>query len=233
MRRILVALGIAGLGGPAVARAQVGYQPEKSPYRDTEGHSDFYLQTGYFSSAKDAAGVGPRSGPLVGLRYDVLFGNTPIFFVTRFTHVFAARTVIDPTQPVASRVLQTKASAPFNIADVGLGLQLTGQKTFHGFIPVINVGGGLASDLGGTGGPGHYHFGTQLALTAGGGIRWVPGGRLTLRADANTYLYPHHYPATYHTITGDGTQVLPSTHKLTAWRTNGAFTLGVWYAFLR
>jgi hypothetical protein len=236
VRRVLTFLALVLGATPSLARGQVGYPPERSPYRDIEGRSDFYLMTGYWSSARDYAGVGPHSGPLVGARYDVLLANTPLFLAARVTHVFTDRTVLNPFLPAAQRITSVSpnpVNASLNIADIGLGVQLTGQKSFHGFIPVINIGGGVVSDLGGSGGPGHYHLGTQPAATWGGGLRWVPGGRLTLRADADVYLYPHRYPSTYKTITGDGTSVIPPAHALVAWRNNGAFTFGAWYAFFR
>ncbi len=172
----------------------------------------------------------------MGLRYDLVFGKTPIFLVARVTHVIDDRTVINPTQPLSLRVIDPNQPAAMNIIDAGFGMQLTGHKTFHRLAPVINVGAGLVSDFGGLGGPGHYHLGNQFALTYGGGVRWIPGGplsRLMLRGDVTNYLYDHHYPATYHTVTADGTSAIPLDKPLSAWRNNGAFTLGVWYAFLR
>ena len=236
MRHVLAVLALTLGAAPLLAQAQVGHPPDKSPYRDIDRHSDIYLLTGYWSSARDYAGVGPHSGPLLGVRYDLLLANTPLFFVARATHVFTDRTLLNPFLPTAERTTSFPSNpvpASINIADIGLGAQLTGQKTFHGFIPVINIGAGAVSDLGGSGGPGHYHLGTQPAATWGGGLRWVPGGRLTLRADASVYLYPHRYPSTYKTITGDGTSVIPPSHSLVAWRNNGAFTFGAWYAFFR
>jgi hypothetical protein len=226
-----------GTAHPAAARAQdVGYNPEHSPYHDIDQNHDYYLFGGYWLAGQDEAHVTPRSGPLVGFRYDLLIAKSPIFMVARVAHVFDDRTIINPTYPISIRVRTPDAPASFNMADIGLGLLLTGHKTFHRLAPAINFGTGVVSDLGGAGGPGHYHLGTQFAAVYGAGIRWLPDGalsRLSLRLDANAYLYEHHLPRSFHTITADGTTAIPLTKPLTQWRNNAAYTLGVWYAILR
>ncbi len=224
-------------GGAATLRAQeVGHDPDSSPYHDLDAKHDFSLFAGYWHAGKDLAGVAPRSGPLLGIRYDLLLGKSPVFLVGRFTHVIDDRSVIDPTLPASIRVLNPSQPAALNIIDGGFGVQLTGHKTFHRLAPVINVGAGLVTDFGGLGGPGHYHLGNQFAFTYGGGVRWIPGGplsRLLIRGDLNNYMYDHHYPTSYHTLTADGSSAIPFLKPLAAWRNNGAFTLGVWYSFLR
>jgi hypothetical protein len=226
-----------GAAHPTAIRAQeVGYNPEHSPYHDIDQNHAYSLLLGYWKPSFDEAGVTPREGPLVGLRYDLLIGKSPVFMVARVAHVFDERTIINPTYPVSIRVRDPHAPASLNIADIGLGLQLTGHKTFHRLAPTINVGVGTVSDLGGAGGPGHYHLGTQFAAVYGAGIRWLPDGalsRLSLRLDANNYMYQHHLPRSFHTITADGTTAIPLNKPLTQWRNNGAYTLGVWYAFFR
>ncbi len=49
----LLCLGIAPLA------AQVGTEPEKSPYQDFVFHQDFSVFGGYFSGNKGSANVGP------------------------------------------------------------------------------------------------------------------------------------------------------------------------------
>jgi hypothetical protein len=215
---------------------KVGYDPDQSPYHDIDDNHDWYLFGGYWSASPDAAKVSPRDGPLIGARYDLMIAKTPLFMVARVAHVFDDRTIINPTYPEAIRVLNASAPADLNIADIGLGVQLTGHKSFHRLAPVINFGAGVVSDLGGAGGPERYHLGTQFAGTYGFGIRWIPDAwlnRLTLRLDANNYLYEHHLPSSYHDLTADGTTAIPVTKALTEWRNNTALTFGIWYDFLR
>ena len=59
----LLCLGVAPLA------AQVGSQPEKSPYQDFTYHQDFSVFGGYFGGNKGSANVGPQSSPLFGIRY--------------------------------------------------------------------------------------------------------------------------------------------------------------------
>lgn len=231
-----VVCAVATLRAATLHAQEVGYDPDRSPYTDIDEHHAFSLFGGYWLAGKDAAGVGPRSGPIVGVRYDVLLGKTPLFFMARASRVIDDRAILDPTRPSSIRVITPDAPASLNIIDAGMGLQLPGHKTFHHLAPVINVGVGGVSDLGGAGGPGRYHFGTQFAAISGAGVRWIPGGwlsRLTLRVDASKYLFEYHYPKSFHDVTADGTSLLPADKPLVSWRNNTALSLGVWYAVSR
>jgi hypothetical protein len=225
----MVAVGLA-FAFPSGMAAQdiIGHPPNASPYLDVESNQELAIFSGYYIAGKDPARVAPQSAPVIGLRESLRLGG-PVVGLLRLTHVFSDRTEIDPTQPVASRVLNTIPAA-LTIADVGFGINLTGDRSFHQVMPSINAGVGVVSDLGAPHDIGRYRFGTSLAVTYGGGIRWVPGGRLSLRANIDSYLYQHDYPKSYRTVAIDGTSVLPATHTLIAWRANGLFTLGASYA---
>ena len=73
MRFLFTAAAAAALLA-STAGAQVGYPPERSPYRDLEYRQELTLLTGYYAASADPAGVAPRSGPMLGLRYDVRVG---------------------------------------------------------------------------------------------------------------------------------------------------------------
>lgn len=225
----ILAMGL-GLAHPNGAAAQdiVGHEPNGSPYLDVESPHELAIFGGYFLLAKDPARVAPRSSAVVGLRESIRLGG-PVSGLVRLTHTFSDRTVIDPTQPQATRVLGT-ISDPLTILDIGLSLNLTGDRSFHHLMPAINAGVGAVSDLGAPHDVGRYRFGTALAVTYGGGIRWIPTGRLSLRINADSYLFQHDYPKSYRTVTIDGTSVLPLTHSLISWRANGLFTFGASYA---
>lgn len=225
----MVAVGFAfALPSGLAAQDIMGHPPNASPYLDVESNQELAIFSGYDVAGKDPARVAPQSAPVIGLRESLHLGG-PVVGLFRLTHVFSDRTKIDPTQPAASRVLGTIPAA-LTILDVGLSINLTGDRSYHHFMPSINAGAGLVSDLGAPHDIGRYRFGTSLAVTYGGGIRWVPGGRLSLRANIDSYLYQHDYPKSYRAITIDGTSVLPATHSLIAWRANGLFTLGASYA---
>lgn len=206
----------------------VGHLPESSPYQDVESPHELALLVGYFSAAHDPARVAPRSAPAVGIRESIHLGGPAVIYM-RFIHTFSDRSAVDPRQPLVSRSIGVRRDG-LTIADLGFGLNLTGDRSFRHVVPSISAGAGIASDLGAPHDVGGYRFGTRLALTYGGGLRWVPPGRLSLRVDAANYMYQHSYPASYRQVTSDGTSVIPATSGLVAWRSNGVFTLGVSYA---
>jgi hypothetical protein len=214
---------------PATLHGQVlGHMPDASPYTDVDSPRELAIFAGYFLASKDLAGVAPRSSPVIGLRQTIHLGG-PIISFLRLTHTFSDRTVVNPLDPASTRD-QGQISDPITIADLNLGFNLLGDRSFHNIEFAANAGVGAASDLGAKHDIGRYRFGTVAVLTYGGGIRWVPPGRLSIRLNVDNYMYEHTYPKLYHTITGDGTSVIPTTHSLVAWRNNGMYTLGFSYA---
>jgi hypothetical protein len=215
---------------PALAQ-EVGHPPERSPYRDLEYRQEVSLFTGYYVASKDPAGVAPQSGPMVGARYDIRVAG-PAQLTVRGAHVFSRRTIIDPREPAATRVLG-EHDWGLLLADVGITLNLTGQKSIWGFVPVLSSGLGIASDTRTRADPGGYKFGTAFALNVGGGVRWVPGGRFQLRADVQDVLYNVKYPTTFYDIASDGSSVLEPQQTRTRWKHNAALTVGGSYLFFR
>lgn len=230
MKQALLLLAVF-LAFPAAAQVSVGYPPAKSPYRDLEFHHEMTLFGGYFLPGADPAGVAPKGGPLAGIRYEVVVGG-PAQLVVRLAQAFSDRNVIDPTQPEASRNLGVR-TWPVYLADAGISLNLTGQRSYHGIVPVVYAGLGLASDAGKKVDEDPYRLGTTFAISLAGGLRFVPGGRLQIRADAGTYLYQIKYPSAYYVLASDNTSVLDDDQAKSFWKRNGAFTLGVSYLLFR
>ena len=231
MRFIFTAAAAAALLA-STAGAQVGYPPERSPYRDLEYRQELTLLTGYYAASADPAGVAPRSGPMLGLRYDVRVGG-PASLTARVARVFSERNVLNPAlNPGAGREVGMQ-SWPLYLSDVGLTLALTGQKSLHRLVPVLGAGAGIASDfrkedVGG------YRVGTTFALNFGGGVRWVPGGPFQMRADVTDHLYQISYPGTYFLATSSGgAPVLGGPQGRSVWKHNAAITVGASYLFFR
>lgn len=230
LRLAIVAVAI-GSAVAAPARAQVGYPPDRSPYFDLEFRQELTPFAGYFFASEDPARVAPRSGPMVGARYDVRIGG-PAQLTVRAVRVFSERTPIDPTKPVGQRALGSQ-SWPLYAGDLSLSINLTGQKSFHRLVPVVNGGIGIASDFRGDEDIGGYSFGTSFAFLFGGGIRWVPGGRFQLRLDVGDYLYQVQYPDSYTVATETSPAVLKPSQGRSSWQHNAAITLGASYLFFR
>jgi hypothetical protein len=214
----------------ATARAQVGHLPENSPYRDVESSQELTVFGGNYSAGKDLIGIAPRGGPMYGLRYEIHVGG-PALMMARWSHVNTERFPIDPTKSGAAAQLG-KRNVSLNLYDVDLVLNLTGQKSYHHFIPVVNFGAGVAS-CSCTFKPDPYSFGTPFAFSFGGGLRYVPGGRFQLRADWGDYLYQLKYPAAYYVNVGGNGAAVPTKQSRTFWKNNRALTLGASLLFFR
>ena len=226
-QRIALALLLLAATSPVLAQ-EVGHAPSESPYRDIAFKQEITPFAGYFSAGGDPAGVAPRSGPMLGARYEIRIGG-PAQFMARVGHVWSERRVINPELPVESRDLGDMSTSLY-IADVGISLNLTGQKSWNGLVPVITGGAGVVSDFKGAD-VGGFRFGTQFAISVGGGVRWVPqDSRLQLRVDLADYLYQVTYPTSYIVETEENPRV---TRKQSAWTNNLALTAGVSYRFFR
>jgi hypothetical protein len=212
------------------ARAQVGHLPENSPYRDLEASQELSFFGGHYSAGQDPIGVAPRGGPMYGARYEIHVGG-PAFLMARYAHVNSDRFPIDPTKSGAGAQLGRK-TVSLNLLDVNLVLNLTGQKSFHKIVPVINLGAGIAS-CGCSVDSDPYTFGTPFAFSFGGGLRYVPGGRLQLRADWGNYLYQLKYPAAYYLTPTTGSAAAGSGQARSFWKNNRALTLGASLLFFR
>ena len=226
-RRALVraACSFAGLAlcAAGTGAQEVGYPPDRSPFRDLEYHQELTAYTGYFAAGRDPVGVAPQSGPMLGARYEVRVGG-PAQFAARAGMVWSQRKVLDPTKPAASRAVGTLEQALY-LADVGLTINLTGQKSFHRVVPVLNGGIGLVSDFRGRD-AGGYQFGTGFAFSYGGGVRVVGRGPFQLRADITDYLYQIQYPDSYTTSLNSQSPVIGPGQSKGVWKHNAALTIG-------
>jgi len=99
--------------------------------------------------------------------------------------------------------------------------------------PVVGAGLGDASDFKSSRDVGNYQFGTPFAFNLGGGVRYVQGGRWSMRLDVTDYLYRIKYPDLYRIQASDGTQVLADNEPSSQWTHNLALTLGASYLLFR
>lgn len=233
MRRTLFVLSFISAAGALSAQGvDVGYPPPSSPFRDLEYKHEATLFGGYYKAAKDPAGVAPKSAPMMGIRYDLVVGG-PAEFVFRLARVNSKRDVINPLNPRATRSLGEQ-SWPVYLTDVDFALNLTGQRTWHGVVPSVLAGVGLATDLDKQVDDDPFNIGTTFAFSMGGGLRFVPAGkRFEIRADANTYWYQLKYPTTYYSLTSDNTTVLNEKQAKNFWKRNLGLTLGASYLLFR
>ena len=227
-RAAALAFALTAAGLPA----QVGYPPAKSPYRDLVFHQELTAFTGYLSASKGRAGIAPTGGPVAGVRYEIRIGG-PAEFTVRLQRAWTERTVLDPDKPAATRNLGTRAW-PIYQGDVGITINLTGQKSWRRLVPVVHGGIGLASDANKGGDPAGFKIGTPFAFSFGGGVRWVPGGPFQLRADVSNFLYHMDYPDVYFgTASTTETPILPARSSQGEWVHNRVLSIGASYLFFR
>lgn len=225
-------LAVSATEGAAPAAAQVvGHVPSRSPFADIEYHQELTLFGGYLRTGRDPAHAAPLPGALLGARYDIRLGG-PAYFYGRVEQAFTRRTPIDPTKPAGARMLPERAW-PLMLADVGIALNLTGDRSFHGLVPLVNGGLGVATDFHRRVDIGFYRFGTTFALAYGAGVKWLLGERVQARVDIGSHLYQIKYPETYYRRASDSSTTVAPTQATSFWKNNGAVTLGVSYLFSR
>lgn len=233
-RLLAVAFAAAALftTAPALAGAQdVGYLPDQSPYQDLGYRQELTFFAGYYSASGDPAGVGPTSAPMIGARYEIRLGG-PAQFYASLAGSRTDRTVLDPTKGPDDRVLGVQ-DVNLLMADLGISANLTGQKSWHGLVPNVAAGLGVASDLTGKD-PGGFRLGTPFALSFGGGLKWVSSGPVALRADVTDHLFQVRYPDSYYVVPATGVPAIrEAAAKQNVWTHNVALTLGVVYQFGR
>ena len=222
--------GVVALLAAAPAAAQVGHEPATSPYTDLEHKQELTWLLGYVRTRHDPAGVAPRSAPLTGVRYELnLVG--PLALSADLTRSFSERNVLDPARPAVTRDGGTE-SAPVYSADLGLALDLTGRKSWHHLVPQLRAALGVVTSRAKDDSSG-FSFGTPFALSFGGGLKFVPGGRLQLRMDVTDRVFKLSYPDSYYRKASDNTSVLEETTPRSFYTHHAALTVGVSYLFGR
>jgi len=222
--------GVVALIAALPAAAQVGHDPASSPYRDLEHKQELTWLFGYVRARHDPAGVAPRSALTTGVRYELnLVG--PLALSADVTRTFSERNVIDPAKPRATRDLGTEGAAVW-AADVALALDLTGRKSWHHLVPQLRGGLGAMSS-GAKDESSGFSFGTPFAFTFGGGLKFVPGGRLQLRMDVTDRVFKLSYPDSYYRNASDNTSVLDPTTPRSFYTHHTGLTVGVSYLFGR
>ncbi len=197
LKRILSIVTIACCVLPLGAvSAQVGHPPGSSPYRNLAGNKWISLQTGYLGGSAGSAGVGPTDGMLMGIRAD--FGLTAAIDLTgdiAFSDL--QRLPIDPTQGADDRVVGT-ARQTVLLAQTGIVLRLTGEKTWNGLLPYagltmgLAIGTEVAADS-----LSNFNFGIHFLTGPQIGVRIHPGRRLLLRLEARDIIWRLTYPSVF------------------------------------
>jgi len=220
---------VPALGPGAQLHAQeVGSLPEKSPYNDLRDGQRIGLVFGYLSTGRDPVGVNPQSGQLIGARYDWYAGG-PVYLTGRLFTVASTRDILDYTKKPAFRLVGTQRCDIWG-ADVGMAMALTGNRSWHGFQPLVNLGVGMAGAPDDKEDVSHFSFSPTFAFSYGLGLRLVTGRNSEVRADVSWYYWQMKYPDLYRSTQGDTLAIRP-TGSLSPYVGNRAvsvsWTLGI------
>jgi len=224
-------VGILMIGAATVARAQVGYPPDKSPYRDRDTNRDWTFFAGTFHAEPDPVGVAPTDGPLAGVRWQ-MYLTGPLYFGVRLAGASVDRMEIDPTKTIEERFVRNER-VPMVLADAELEMSLTGHKTWHGLEPFFNGGVGFAADIRGRTDIGDYRFGIPFMMTFGAGMTWSPNDDWAVRFDWANFIYRINYPGSYYLKTTQDPPVRDAGLSQSFWRRNVGLLVGVSYLYPR
>jgi hypothetical protein len=223
MKRMLAVVALSMLTLTRGAAQVVGSLPDKSPFTDLDGGQRFGLIGGYLSTGTDVVGVGPKSGPLVGIRYDLSVGG-PVYLTGTLFGVSTTRTILDYTRTAATRDVGEQSSELVNF-NVAMAMSLTGKRSWHRLQPLVNIGVGVVTAAGDKPDISGYTFGTNFSFSYGLGLRYATGHNSELRLDANWYWWQIKYPELYRSTQGDPIAIRP-TGQLNSYTDNRAVTLG-------
>ena len=223
----LLCLGIAPLA------AQVGSEPEKSPYQDFTYHQDFTVFGGYFGGNKGTANVGPQSSPIFGVRYGLHIGG-PAELSVRVGSASVRPATCSTPRRTAPRAISARCpirSGSRDVADQPRAHRAEELSPLRIPSSASGVGSSRSNTSADVGG---YSFGTGFAIHFGGGLKFVTHGPWGARLDrlglllaavgirARTSLAP----------TG-GTSILPQGQAQNEWKQNPTITFGISYIISR
>lgn len=196
----LAACLLAGAAWPAALTAQeVGNPPERSPYRDILEHQSVTLFGGRFGGNAGQAGVGAMPGLAFGAQLAVRLSGPIDFWFTLASAASRRRTIIADT--LVTRTDSARAGPDINLplvlGDIGLGLNITGDKTWHGLAPYVGAGLGIVTPTQKVTDPGGFTVGTNFALVPAVGTRIFLSRSLALRLEVRDYFFRYQYPLAY------------------------------------
>lgn len=194
LAHLALAVGTA-LGAPTVLAAQVGHPPAESPFRDFATAQGLTFSTGWFFGDETEAGVGAQASTSFALQLNTRLSG-PIDLLATLVYIPSSRYVVDPNKPVATRV---SGPIPYGLfsAELGLGLNLTGAKSWHRLAPYVGLGIGVMIPTDPTTDPGGYKAGTNFTFAPAVGMRYVLSRSFALQFEAKDNTIRYEWPLDY------------------------------------
>jgi hypothetical protein len=178
----------------APARAQVGHDPAKSPYRDIRAGTFVSLAGGYFFGNGGQVGVAPHDGPIGSLQFAFLADKT-LSVLGGVHYGVQERNLINPARPKPEQVRGTVDHSTLWI-DAALHFNVTGNKHWHGLAPYGGVAVGISFTEDVPEDPGSFSMGTKFTFSPLVGTRYFIG-KSYLFTEARFQFWQISYPGTY------------------------------------
>jgi hypothetical protein len=178
-------------------------QQLSSPYRFIEPKQDLGITFSYIWADPGKAGIGPKAGPAIGIRYTRRVSR-PLSLTPQVVFFRTERDVRDPSleegqedDGSGSLILGTTGLDILMVAG-RINLNLTGTRTWHDLVPYLLGGIGIAIEVSGAtrcrpestapdcqiSAGERFEFGTSFLMQLGLGTVWLPRQRLSLRLEA-------------------------------------------------
>jgi hypothetical protein len=225
-------LALGALLLPVAAAAQVGHDPAHSPFQPIATRSGLTLVGGYLSGSGGKVGVGPSDGYLAGVRYDMrLTGPTDLTVGVTWNRL--QRMVPHPSA-AADAQLTGPVRQSTVIAEGGISILLTGDKTWKGLAPYLGATLGLA--FGGTvpADSSGFRFKTKFLSGPHLGLRFYAGRSVFVRVEGRLLFWQLKYPTSFFETPDipDGTPLLdPAVTSTSEWTAHPSLQIGLGFAF--
>lgn len=218
---------LTGLALLAIGPVTAAAQNIDSPYRFLDTRQSIGPFAGYVSMEPGAIDLGPESGTILGVRYNLGISG-PFVLAAELSWISGTRAVQDTVPDDSTWTKIGEADFRVVSALAGLRFNITGPRTWHGLLPYLLFGGGLTSDVAGDSEPNaslpanvQLDFGNTFTGVLGAGLEWLPSESISVRLDARNMLWKLTTPTAF--LRGDQNLVLPSDQ----WTQNIAFSAGV------
>lgn len=230
-------LGLLIAGASTTLTAQVGPDPGRSPFRDILHGNGWTVSVGQVFGDGGPLHLSPNSGTSYGVRYDIRLSGL-LQGYAELNYLALERQVLAPDDSVVNRF-----SGPFDATvwtpQIGLQLNITGPKTWHGLAPYLAIGLGAAVGEGMAQDTTSFNFGSKLLLTPSAGVRMYFSDRIHLRLDGQLLYWKMKYPSTWlgepaAQPSGPGeptTAPVQSQDDLDDWVATPALRLGIGFTF--
>ncbi|MBA2572627.1 MAG: hypothetical protein H0V06_06255 [Gemmatimonadetes bacterium] len=226
---------VAVLGTPALRAQQI-----QSPFRFIETKQSLGAFAGYILTdagqidllEAPGAELGPRSAPILGLRYNLRFtgpvsGEAAVGFSPGRRSIYETDAL--PGDTIQRPLPTGETGVLLLLAEGGVRFHLTGPRSWNNLAPYLLATGGLVADVARRGADEdfvptteRYRQGPGFAVGAGLGTDYFVNPRTSLRVEIRDQIWRVAAP--------QGFQVEANNDR-TRWKNNLGFSLGVAYHF--